>query len=347
MNPRAMRAAVLTEPGHFELREVPVPACGPGDVLVKVARVGICGTDVHIFRGHYASDRLPLVPGHEFSGTVASVGGEVSSVAVGQRVIADINVGCGRCFYCRKNEVLNCPDMRQLGIHTDGAFAEYVKVPERLVIPIPDDMSFAVAALTEPLACTVRAAKKSRIRFGESVLVIGAGPVGNFHVQLARAIGAAPVIAADLNPDRVALAKRCGADIVVSDMSGLDAAVKAATGGRGADVVIESVGLPKLYESAFSLVRPGGRIAAFGLADADARASFAPQAVVLKEIGMKGSVAAMGDDMHEALTLLRYGRIDPSPFLRSTRPLEDTQAAIEDFALDQKYLKVQIALPGF
>jgi threonine dehydrogenase-like Zn-dependent dehydrogenase len=234
--------------------------------------------------------------------------------------------------------------MRQLGIHIDGALAEYVKVPERLVIPIPDDMPFEVAALTEPLACTVRAAKKSRIRFGESVLVIGAGPVGNFHVQLARAIGAAPVIAADLNPDRLALAKRCGADIVVSDMSRLDAEVKAATDGRGADVVIESVGLAKLYENAFSLVRPGGRVAAFGLADAEARASFAPQAVVLKEIGLKGSVAAMGDDMHEALTLLRYGRIDTSPFLQSTRSLEETQRAIEDFAADPKLLKVQISV---
>jgi threonine dehydrogenase-like Zn-dependent dehydrogenase len=189
----------------------------------------------------------------------------------------------------------------------------------------------------------VRAFKKSAIRFGESVLVIGAGPIGNLHVQMARAVGAAPIIVADLNPERLAIAARCGADEAVSDMSRLAARVGALTEGRGADVVIESVGLPRLYELAFSLVRPGGRIAAFGLANADAWSRFAPQAVVLKEIGLKGSVAAMGDDMHEALTLLRFGRIDTGPFLNDTRPLEDMQDAIEAFMGDPKILKMQIS----
>jgi 2-desacetyl-2-hydroxyethyl bacteriochlorophyllide A dehydrogenase len=344
MPPATMRAAVLIRPGCFEIREVPLPACGPRDVLVKVVRVAVCGTDVHIFKGHYAADRLPLIPGHEFAGTVAKVGDEVSTISVGQRVIADINIGCGQCFYCRKNEVLSCPEMRQLGIHTDGAFGDYVKIPERLVIPIPDDMPFEVAAMTEPLACVVRAFKKSDIRFAESVLVIGAGPIGNLHIQMARAVGAAPVITADLNTNRLAIASRCGADVVVSDMTRLKAEVRAVTDGRGADVVIESVGLADLYEMAFSLVRPGGRIAAFGLTGDEARSSFAPQDVVLKEIGMKGSVAAIGDDMHEALTLLRYGRIDANPFLQTTRRLEDVQEAIEGFISDPKILKVQIAV---
>ncbi len=342
-----MKAAVLTRPGRFELREVPIPECGPDDVLVRVSRVGVCGTDVHIFRGHYAADRLPLIPGHEFSGTVAEVGSAVTVVSPGTRVIADINMGCGHCFYCRKNEVMSCARVQQLGIHVDGAFAEYVKVPQRLVIPFPDGMPFDVAALTEPLACTVRAAKRSGIRLGESVLVIGAGPIGNLHVQLARAIGAAPVIAADLNVNRLALAAACGADITVSDMGRLDAEVRAATDGRGADVVIECVGLAELYERTFDLVRPGGRIAAFGLADAGSRASFAPQSVVLREIGLKGTVAAMGDDMHEALTLLRYGRIDVRPFLEATRDLDQVQDAVEAFAADRAILKMQVVVePG-
>jgi 2-desacetyl-2-hydroxyethyl bacteriochlorophyllide A dehydrogenase len=339
-----MRAAVLTRPGRFEIREVATPVCGPHEVLVKVARVGICGTDVHIFKGHYASDRLPLIPGHEFAGTVAKVGGDVSTISLGQKVIADINIGCGHCFYCRKNEVLNCPDMRQLGIHIDGAFGEYVKIPDRLVIPISVEMPFEVAAIVEPLACSVRAFKKSAIHFGESVVVIGAGPLGNLHTQLARAIGAAPIITADLNASRLKIAAAVGADFVVSDLSNLDAVVRAATEGRGADVVIESVGHAALYEMAFALVRPGGRIAAFGLTGDEARASYSPRDVVLKEIGMKGSVAAMGDDMHDALTLLRYGRIDPAPFLQATRRLEDTQAAIEEFINDPKILKVQIEI---
>lgn len=344
MLPATMKAAVLVKPGAFEIRSVDLPSYGARDVLVKVARVGVCGTDVHIYRGHYAADWLPLIPGHEFSGTVAAVGEDVTTVKPGQRVIADINIGCGHCFYCRKNEVMSCAEVKQLGIHVDGAFAEYVRVPQHLVIPIPDDMPFEVAALAEPLACTVRAAKRSGIRLGESVLVIGAGPIGNLHVQLARTIGAAPVIAADLNPDRLALAKECGADLVVSDMAELEKTVHEVTDGRGADVVIESVGIPALYERAFDLVRPGGRIAAFGLAGEDASARFAPQKVVLKEIGMRGSVAAMGDDMHEALTLLRFGRIDVRPFLVESRPLDAVQEAIETFAGDPKILKMQIAV---
>lgn len=344
MLPKTMTAAVLVRPGAFEIQTVPVPKIGPGDVLIKVARVGVCGTDVHIYRGHYAADWLPLIPGHEFSGTVAAIGDGVTTVDVGTRVIADINIGCGHCFYCRKNEVMSCSEVKQLGIHIDGAFAEYVKVPQRLVIPIPDDMPFDVAALAEPLGCTVRAAKKSAIRFGESVLVLGAGPVGNFHIQLARAIGAAPIIAADLNLQRLRLAKDCGADVVVSDMSTLDSAVRAVTGGRGADVVIESVGMPALYERAFDLVRPGGRIAAFGLGGEDEVVRFAPQKMVLKETGIRGSVAAMGDDMHDALTLLRFKRIDVRPFLQETRTLSEVQDAIEAFAADPGILKMQIVV---
>ncbi|MBN8933122.1 MAG: alcohol dehydrogenase catalytic domain-containing protein [Rhizobium pusense] len=337
-----MKAAVLVKPGEFQIKSVPVPELGPNDVLVKVARVGVCGTDVHIFRGHYAADWLPLIPGHEFSGTVSATGSAVTRIRSGQRVTADINIGCGQCFFCRKNEIMSCTEVKQLGIHIDGAFAEYVRVPERLVIPIPDEMSFEVAALAEPLACTVRAAKKSEIRLGESVLIIGAGPIGNFHVQLARTIGAAPIIVADLNVMRLEMAKAGGADIVVSNMDKLDQEVRAVTDGRGADVVIESVGLPALYERAFGLVRAGGRVAAFGLAGDDAVARFSPQQVVLKEIGMKGSVAAMGDDMHEALTLLRFGRIDVGPFLKESRPLAGVQEAIETFASNPGILKMQI-----
>lgn len=339
-----MRAAVLTEPRHIDLREVERPRCGPADAVIQVNRCGICGTDVHIFNGHYSADRLPMVPGHEFAGTVVEVGAEVRGLREGQRVIADINIGCGTCFYCRRNEILNCPDMAQLGIHRDGAFAEFVQVPARLVIPIPDGMPFEIAALTEPLACVVRAAKKSDIRFAESVLVLGAGPIGNLHVQLARAIGAAPIIATDLNPARAELAKQCGADIVLTEPDALRDAVLDATGGRGADVVIESVGLPALYEQAFELVRPGGRVSAFGLAGADQRASYAPFDVVLKEIGMKGSVAGMGEDMHQALTLLAHGRIDTAPFVREVRPLDGLQGGIEDFIADASLLKVQIAI---
>ena len=155
-----MRAAVLVAPHRIEIEQRPIPAPGPGEVVIRVERCGICGTDLHIYNGHY----------------------------------------------CRRNEILSCASVEQLGIHRDGAFADYVRVPARLVIPLPDEMPFEIAALTEPLSCVVRAARRSRLQLAESVLVLGAGPIGNLHVQLARLRGAGPVIAADLAPARAALA---------------------------------------------------------------------------------------------------------------------------------------------
>jgi 2-desacetyl-2-hydroxyethyl bacteriochlorophyllide A dehydrogenase len=344
MIPATMKAAVLERPKHFAVREAPTPKVGPTDVLIKVERAGVCGTDVHMFNGHFALDSLPVIPGHEFAGVVAAVGEAVSRFKVGARVTADINVGCGHCFFCRKNEVLLCKEMYQLGIHRNGGFAEYAAAPERLVIPIPDDMPFSIAALTEPLSCCVRSFTRNAVRPGESLLVIGTGPIGNLHVQLGRVSGAAPIIATDVNKQRLAAAAECGADVIVDDPDMLDGVVKRLTDGRGADVVIESVGSAALYEKAFSLVRPGGRIAAFGVAGPEARAAFSPLNVVLHEIGMKGTVASSGDDLHNALTLLRYGRIRTEPFTREVRPLDGVQRAIEEFIEDSQILKVQIAV---
>ena len=161
-----MQAAVLKEPGRYEIEERPIPTPGRGEVLIRIARVGICGTDLHIFHGHYASESLPMVPGHEFTGTIHALGEGVSGLAVGGKAVVDMNIGCGTCFWCRRNEILNCPEMQQMGITMDGAFAEYMVVPARLVIPAPGHVPDAVLALTEPLSCVVRAARKAQITFG-------------------------------------------------------------------------------------------------------------------------------------------------------------------------------------
>ncbi len=197
-----MQAAYLVEPGRFELREVPVPEPGPGEALIKIARTGICGTDMHIFHGNYAAESLPMIPGHEFTGHVAAVGPDVDGLEEGQPVVVDMNIGCGRCYWCRRNEILNCPEMQQMGITMDGAFAEYISVPARLVIPAPEATPTEVLGLTEPLSCVVRAARKAQVTFGQSVVVLGAGPIGNLHVQPLRTIGAAPIIVSDISPGR-------------------------------------------------------------------------------------------------------------------------------------------------
>ena len=343
-HPRTMRAAVLVAPERFELRDVPVPTLGATDVLIKVQRCGLCGTDVHIFKGHYSADRLPLVPGHEFSGHVAAIGPGVRGITLGQVVTADINIGCGHCFYCRKNEILNCPEMAQLGIHIDGGLAEYVRVPASHIVPIPAGTSVELGALTEPVSCIVRAVKRSRLRLGESVLILGAGPIGNLHLQIARQVGAAPIIVSEPNPGRADWARRSGADLVVSDAATLRDQVLQATGGRGADLVIESVGLTSLYEQAFDLVRPGGRVLAFGLAEQSAKAHYLPFQVVLKELGLQGSVAGMGDDMHEAMTLIAHQRVQLGAFVETVYPLAHIAEAMQAFVADRRINKVQIAV---
>ena len=339
-----MQAAFLVEPGRFELRRVPVPETGDDEVLVKIARTGICGTDMHIFHGHYAADKLPLVSGHEFTGTVAETGKNVAGFKIGQPVVVDMNIGCGSCYWCRRNEVLNCPAMQQMGITINGAFTEFIAVPARLVIAAPDHVPQADLALVEPLACVVRAARKAQVTFGQSVAVIGAGPIGNLHVQLLRTIGAAPIIVSDISEDRVRMALDAGADIGVTDPADLEATVMRATDGRGADIVIESVGHPALYRTAMQLIRKGGHIAAFGLTGAGETLPVDILQTILEENSIKGSVAGMGQDMHDSLTLLTHGRIKTSAFTRAAFPLADIQTAFDSFAERPQDLKTQIVM---
>jgi 2-desacetyl-2-hydroxyethyl bacteriochlorophyllide A dehydrogenase len=340
----SMRAAVLTAPKRFELRNLPVPVIGPEDVLVRVARTGICGTDIHMFNGHYAADKLPLIPGHEFCGTVAERGANVRHLAIGARVVVDINIGCGTCFWCRRNEVLNCAEVTQIGIGRDGAFAEFVAVPARLAIPVEADIPDEVLALTEPVACVVRAARKAGVGFGQSVVIFGAGPIGNLHVQMMRLVGAAPIIVVDLSPDRCRMALDAGADAAVADPVELKATVLRMTGGRGADLVIESVGNRKLYEQAFDLTRRGGHVAFFGITAPGETVPVDILRTVLEEGSLKGSVAGMGQDMHDALTLLSHGRFRTDDFTKASFSLDNIQEAFETLRDRPRDLKTQIAI---
>ena len=335
----SMRAAVLVEPGRFELCQVARPEPGPAEVLIRVARTGICGTDMHIFRGAYASESLPMVPGH-----VAALGPNVEGIEEGQPVVVDMNIGCTRCYWCRRNEILNCPRMQQLGITIDGAFAEFLSVPARLVIPAPEHVAPEILALTEPLACVVRAARKSRVTFGQSVTVIGAGPIGNLHVQLMRTIGAVPIIVSDISPERVQIALDVGADIGVSDGATLKETVMGATDGRGTDIVIECVGSPSLCAEAQALVRPGGHLMLFGLTEPGESLDLDILRTILDENSVRGSVAGSGEDMHDALTLLAHDRIVTAPFTGASYPLDDIQAAFDSLANRPQDMKTQIVM---
>lgn len=339
-----MRAAVLVAPKRFEIETRSIPQPKPDEVLIKIERVGICGTDMHIFHGHYAADKLPLIPGHEFVGRIQHHGAGAKLFNIDQRVVVDINIGCGHCYWCRRNEILSCDSVQQIGISRDGAFCEYIAVPERLVIPVPSSMHAGVAALTEPVACVVRAARKAKMGLGNSVVVLGAGPIGNLHIQLMRLLGAAPIIAFDLLQERCKIAKDAGADAVTHDPADLHELVHAMTDGRGADFVIESVGASSLYKDAFNLIRKGGHVAFFGITGPNETVPIDIVKTILREDSLKGSVAGMGEDMHDALTLLAHGRLNTDAFTRATFSLGEIQAAFESFATRRDDLKTQILI---
>lgn len=338
-----MRAAVLVEPRRFELDLRPVPDIQSDEVLLEVARCGICGTDTHIYDGGFMAHRLPLVPGHEFSGRVVQSGAK-SGVAEGIAAVVDINHGCGRCYYCRRGQLMNCPSIKQIGIDVDGGFAEYVRVPGHLVIEALETTSFDVLALTEPAACVVHTAVRSGLEPARSVLIIGAGPIGNLHIQMERLTGAAPIIVAETSPERAKLAKAVGADAVVSDPGRLLGVVHEMTDGRGVDLAIESVGATALYEVAQAALRPGGHLAAFGLPPEGSELNVDLLSTVLREYSLMGSVAGPGQAMHRALSLLCHGRFDTTAFTAAAYALDDIGTAFDTLADRPNDLKTQIIL---
>ncbi len=340
--PKKMKAAVVTKPYEMMIMEVDVPSVGPNDVLIKVKATGICGTDISIYTGKYSSDKLPLIPGHEFSGLVAAVGEKVKEFAVGDSVTADINMSCGTCFYCRKGQKLMCPEFNQLGIHINGSYAEYVAAPAEQVHKIPDGMPFDHAAFIEPLSCAIHAFKATDVTIGSSVAIIGAGGLGIMHTQVAKLRGAAPIILVSRNKKRNDIAVKMGAVDFVIDPTEVDAVaeVKRLTGGRGADFVVESVGTGKTYEQAFQMVRPGGSIAAFGITEGDTTIPVNTFDLVLKELNVAGSCAGVGEDWSDAITLLQYGRIVPDRVFSLKIPLEELEETLKQLMTDKELFKV-------
>lgn len=340
---RTMKAAVLEKPESLKITSVPVPEIGDDDVLIKVKLTGICGTDWSIFTGKYSADRLPLIPGHEFCGTLEQVGKNAKGLAVGDKVTADINMSCGHCFYCKKGQKLLCPDFLQLGIHIHGTYAEYVKAPWAQVHKIPEKLSFMEGAFIEPVSCCVHSAKAMNAELGSSVAILGCG-LGILHGALARLRACAPVIVIGTNEKRLEIAKRMGADHVVNPKK-VDpvAEVKRLTGGRGADYVLESVGTIATYEQAFQMVRPGGQVSAFGITGDQEKMALAPFDLVLKEKKVTASCAGVGNDWSEAITLIEHGRIDPKPMFSMVVPLEDLEWALKELRTNKELIKVFVS----
>ena len=340
-----MRAQVLKMPGHFELCEVPVPEINDDEVLVKIKYCGICGSDWGSYNGKYADEVacLPLTTGHEAFGTIEKLGKNAKNLSVGDRVTYDICLPCGTCYYCRIGEPLLCSSFRQIGIHTNGAFAEYVKVPWKNIYKVPDEVSDEKAAFVEPLTACLGASRKMDCVMGRSVVVIGDG-LGIIHACLAKLRGAAPVILVGKHKDRLKMAKEMAADFVINtaECDPVEEVLKI-TGGIGADFVLEAVGNPDTYEQAFKMLRRGGKLEAFGICSDDDLGRFAPVEFVLSEKKISGSCAGIGYDWGDALTLLKYNRIDPTPLISMIVPLEELEDALKEIRTNRKLIKVLVS----
>ena len=338
-----MRAAVFHGIGDLRVDDVPVPAIGDDEVLVRVELCGICGTDVHIVKGTFPPGHAPITLGHEFAGRVVSAGAQAAGVEVGALVTADIAVSCGACSFCRHGQRLLCAEVGQIGVHRDGAFAEYVAVPASLVHPLPAGMTAGQGAYVEPLACVLHGHERAAIAAGSSVVVVGAGPMGLLHVRLARLRGAALLICSEPHQGRSRLAGRLGADIVI-DPSVIDPveAVLEATGGRGADVVIEAVGSIPTYRQAFRMVRRGGTVLAFGAAPSGATMPFSPFDVYSRELTVVGSYAATYGTYEDAIALIGSGRVEVDSTVSRVQQLGEIVSAIRSIETDPDVVKIQI-----
>jgi len=263
-----MQAAVLYGKEDVRLEVVPVPVVGPGEILVRVRAALTCGTDVKVFRRGYHARMIqpPALFGHEMAGDVVAVGAGVTKFQIGQRVIAANSAPCDACFFCRQGQPNLCEDL----LFNNGAYAEFMRVPARIVEKntylIPPDLDYRDAALAEPLACALRGLDESGVRPGSTVAIMGLGPIGLMFVRLARYAFGARVLVTARRLEQVDAALLLGASegILFDNPSGVIAEIKARTGGRGADVVLEAIGHPEAWELATRLVRKGGMVNFFG-----------------------------------------------------------------------------------
>ena len=321
-----MKALVLEDYKKLVIDDVPLPEIAADEVLVRVRSCGICGSDVHGFDGSSGRRIPPLIMGHEASGEIAAAGKSAVRFQPGRRVTFDSMISCGRCLFCRRGRPNLCADRRVLGVscgdyRRHGAFAEYVAVPESIVFPVPDALPYDEAAMVEPVSVAVHAVNRTAVRLGDTAAVVGAGMIGLLTIQALRAAGCGKIIAVDLAADRLELAVELGADETIEAAADTDVPVliREKTGGLGADVVLEAVGVEATVTTAVESVRKGGTVTLIG--NVAPTVSFGLQSVVTREIAVLGSCAS-SNDYPACLQLMARGSIRVAPILSVSAPLE-------------------------
>lgn len=344
---RKMKAAMYYDIGDVRYEETNVPEIGPGELLVKIGTALTCGTDVKTYkRGHpILIKHTPALFGHEYAGTIEEVGAGVKDFEVGMRVVATNSAPCGDCFFCKKDMPNLCAELKDSLVN--GAFAEYIRVPEPVVRwnthPIPESLSFRDAALTEPLACVVHGIEESNIKLGDTVAVIGAGPIGQMLIMLAKKNGASTVIASDLAKLRRDIAKKAGADVVINPSKEDPVErVKDETSSLGADVVIEAVGIPQTWEQAVEMTRDAGTTVLFGGAASGTKFEIDTVRFHYGQLTIKGVFHLKPRHVEQALKLIIAGDVDPNLLISHEMPLEKINEALDRMSKGQT-MKVAIS----
>ena len=328
-----MRAATLTDVGEMQVQDRERPAADDDEVLVEVGACGVCMTDFHMYHGSFSVE-TPLVLGHESAGTVVEVGDGVTRFRSGDRVAMNPIVPCNECSACKRGETNLCENNTSIGgageTILDGAFAEYVRVPASNVVDV-GDLSFREAALAEPLGCCVHGVERVDLDQGDSVAIIGAGPIGLLLLQTLRNRGASPIAVSEIDPDRRELAAELGADVVI-DPTEVDP-VEAVRDEIGAvDAGIEVVGKPTTIEQAFAMTEKGGNTLIFGVPDQEATIEVNPFDVYFEEIDLRGTFALTQESFERAVTLLRNDRIDAETLITEEIGLDDIESAFDRMA---------------
>jgi len=308
-----MRQAVMTAPGQIEIRDVPAPEPGCGEVRLRVRRIGICGSDVHVWHGRHPYTSYPVVQGHEFAGSIESVGPGVTDLAVGGKATALPQIVCGTCPPCRRGDEHICDALKVAGFQADGAAQELFVTDAAKVVPLPEALTFEQGALVEPTAVALHAAGRAGETAGRAVVVLGAGPIGNLTAQAARAAGA-DVLITDLSDDRLDVARRCGIEHVSNAArEGLDVAVRRAFGGRGFDVAFECVGVAATLSAAVEHVNKGGTIIVVGVFPAPVPVDVG--AIQDRELNLRGTLMYWTQDYRDAVAAIADGRIATDPLM--------------------------------
>jgi len=323
-----MIQAVMTAPGKIEFRDVPIPETGDGQVLIQIMRIGICGSDIHVYHGKHPYTSYPVVQGHEVSGKIVKSGSNVTGFKIGDSVTIQPQVVCGKCYPCAHGNYHICDELKVMGFQTTGVASQYFAVDADKVLKLPEGMDFDKGAMIEPLAVAVHALGRGGDVKDGKILVLGAGPIGNLVAQAAKGMGAKSVIITDLSDYRLEVAKSCGIDCCVN-VNGQDLGkeISDVFGRDGADLILECVGVNQTTEQAVKYARKGSDIIIVGVFGDKANVDMA--AVQDRELRLIGTLMYRENDFIKAMELIKNGKIKFDPLITGSFDFKDYKKAYE------------------